>query len=404
MSSAQSKLARSFASPLLVAVALMVAPAIGWAQTTINLTVPYQVSTNVLGYTILALMDGNTIDNTCTIDPYVIALVSPPQYGTFTTEAGTFVFTGPGPCNGVTGPTVTVYYEWTDPASVGSTDSLTFTGTYSPICGSCGANTYSVNITLGSAPCSITSTTVAQQPPKTDRKILGVGEEVSLTLNNGDDSTTWQLEGPGSIAPNGENTTYIADDGSTGVATITANANTCTEPVKIRFAVIAPSKVTMTNPQHNYIHTFLIPDIGFVPNVYIGPDTVSFYNAFFQEANVQATATGVYSSENGEFHCGTGQVCPVVSGTNTVASGLGTFLTTDCVDSGNPGVLPPYKPGSISLTIPWQWFLNDTDHVTFENVDQTATLESNGTLTASKAGVVVTKSVFSPNGNVTCSN
>jgi hypothetical protein len=251
--------------------------------------------------------------------------------------------------------------------------------------------------------CSIGSETMAEQPPNRRRKILGVGEAVALKLNGGDSSTTWQLQGPGILSPQGQKAIYMADDGLTGVATITATADTCAKPVTTKLKVIAPSKVTMTNPQNGYSHTQGRPDIGFQAQPFIGPDTVSFYNIFIQEVNVAFTGTGVYAPENGELHCGS-EGCPSTSASKIVVSGLGTELPVmDCVYSGDPGTPPPFSPGSIGGSIPWQWFLEDTSPITFRNVVQVDTLESDAkTLKASKAGVIVTESVGSPDGTVTC--
>jgi hypothetical protein len=270
--------------------------------------------------------------------------------------------------------------------------------------------------------CKITSQTVAQQPANTDRKILGVGEEVNLTLEGGDDSTAWQLEGPGTLSPQGQNAVlYMADD-TTGAATITATADVCKEQSE-KFKVIAPSKVMMQNPSGDYIHTEGYPDIGFQANVYIGPDTVSFYNVAFEEVNAPFKPTGVYACD-GQLsppcgpvhynHC-SGSSCPSVLAVNpsVVVPGLGTQLDeTDCVYSGQGAyVVPPYKPGSVTVSIPWQWFLDAGNQNTFISVEQKAELEGsdkslcgvvdNCALMTSKAGVTVSKNVDSADGTLT---
>jgi hypothetical protein len=273
----------------------------------------------------------------------------------------------------------------------------------------------SVDFLFGLPSCEIRSETVATSPQNTDRKILGVGEEVNLTFDGGDSSTTWQLEGPGTLTPAVQNALYAADDGSTGAATITATADSCKKPGTIKFTVIAPSRVVMQNPQNNYSHTQGYPDIGFDASpIYIGPDTVSFQNVFFQEVNVPVTATGIYEPINGQEHCGSG-LCPGWYGTSTVVSGLGTQVNNtgtgnpgdDCVYSGLPAGISSsskFPPGEVRVSIPWQWFLDGTSPVTFLNVVQTETLATNGTsLTASKAGAkAVGVSVGSPTGTVTC--
>jgi len=258
--------------------------------------------------------------------------------------------------------------------------------------------------------CSITSQTVAQQPPDIHRTTLGVGEVVSLALMGGDGSTTWELKGAGNLAElSGADVMYMAS-GSPGEVEITAKANTCSSSPSIKFNVIAPSTVVMQNSMssgNNYCHTRDHPDLGFVTNVFIGPDTVSFENVSFQEVNGLFTVSGVYGCEKGEFHCPNG-CSPVSALQNTVLPGKGTQLDgMDTVYSGDPaaicGVAPPYTPGQIGISIPWQWYLDNTNPVTFLNVTQDVQLGANGsTLNASKAGVTMTKAVVAPDGAESC--
>jgi hypothetical protein len=134
-----------------VALVIALAATTAMAQNTFttNITVPFDTPV-AISPVILALMAGDLINNTCTPDAQVLTLTSPPQHGSFGTTEGSFVFTGAGPCNGVTGPTIQAFYAWTGPQQNGATDSLTYTGTY----GNGGpVSTYIVNITL-SAPSS----------------------------------------------------------------------------------------------------------------------------------------------------------------------------------------------------------------------------------------------------------
>ena len=266
-----------------------------------------------------------------------------------------------------------------------------------------GDNTGSWNALIKHEGCAINSSTVAPQPPNTSRTEIGLGEEVDLSLPAGDGSTSWQLTGTGTLGPDGQYATYMAD-GAPGTATITATTDECENKAYIQFTVVPPSAIRMTPlAGNNYFHIFDRPDIGFEANIYVMPDTVSFYNAWFTEVSAPFVATGVYARENGGDHCGKGG-CQPFKGMFGVVPGFGTqLMATDCVYSG-PGAPPPFDPGYIQVTIPWQYASSATgDFTTFQNVPQWAEFTLDMTLESAKAGAYVLKDVQSPTGSV-CSH
>jgi sugar lactone lactonase YvrE len=238
--------------------------------------------------------------------------------------------------------------------------------------------------------CGITSQTVAAAPSNRARTAIGVGEVVNLTFTGS--SATWSLSGSagGTIKTSGQQVTYTAG-AVPGMAKITATGGPCT--VTLTLSVIAPSVVRYQRvPGSNYRHTMGRPDVGFAANVYIGPDTVSFYNIWVREAAANATATGVYVQYNGKGHSPSS---PNPATTNVVP-GRGTeMVAADQIYSGDPDkAAHPFTPGYEQFNIPRQYSLSKGGpYKDITVVLQKCTLVSGMTLTGAKAGASLSPSI-----------
>ena len=91
-------------------------------------------------------------------------------------------------------------------------------------------------------------------------------------------------------------------------------------------------------------------------------------------------------------HCsagGGGAPCPDNPLSNIVVAGFGTqdLPPPDCAYSGHCGGTPPFAPGSVSLSIPYEYKVGTGAFHAITNVPQVHTLAADAsTLTTSKAG------------------
>jgi hypothetical protein len=227
-----------------------------------------------------------------------------------------------------------------------------------------------------------------------------VAEEVNLTHAPG--SAAWSTTvGPAPLsAVNGDKVIFTAPD--THPATtqkITVTAGTAT----IDFDVLAPTTVAMDRePGTGVKHVVNRPNCGIQTRVFLGPDTVNFNRVRYRELDVAGVATaGVYSCNPASGgHCGAGgggAACPDKALTTTVVAAMGTqSLRGDCAYSGScpTPAAPPYLPGSLSLTIPYEYKVGAGAFHSFTNVAQVHTLAADAsTLTTTKAGASGTTTV-----------
>jgi Divergent InlB B-repeat domain/SMP-30/Gluconolactonase/LRE-like region/NHL repeat len=251
--------------------------------------------------------------------------------------------------------------------------------------------TSSVCSALAAGTCTITSLTVATSPSNRTRTTIGVGEVVNLTSSGS--SATWSWSGVGRLnMTSGHQVTYSAG-AIGGTATITASDTV--GKASITFTVIPPSIAKQAIVTGSYIHKVTRPDIGFHADTYLGPDTVSFYNVWWKELEINATATGVYSCYGHGTGHGPG---PPFHATTTVVKGFGTLVALDLIYSGDCATPTPFAPGYEQFNIPWQYSLSQlSGYRGIATVVQSCTLAPDAsTLKASKATTSVTKSVSSP--------
>ena len=387
------------------------APTPGKAQQAMDSPPPNNEATNCVSTgTTTTCLSAGSINLTAPTNSPIVCLGS-----SVTVKAGTLVTTGylqvvttysNCPTTTVTNPTTPSYgVTWT--ASVGSfsTSGTGLTATFTPT--NCGTGT--VNFTMNSTndpSCGGTGTStnsgsfnvvdiqhvcVFTTPTNLSRTTIGVGEQVALTACGAPGTVTWSTSA-GTVSPTSGSTTTLTAPGNAATATVTVNysGGSCT----LGFSVIEPSGVNMVT--NGLRHAISRPDIGFHAVVYIAPDSVNFGAIYIKEETNNSIATGVYSFENNTPHDPNPQPFPA---TDTVVSGLGTSLgiAMDNVWSGDPGIAPPFTPGSYIFNIPWDFRVGTTSAwKKFTTLNQNCSLGTGGALTASKAGANWSCNVTSP--------
>jgi hypothetical protein len=214
-----------------------------------------------------------------------------------------------------------------------------------------------------------------------------------VDLNFSDGSAVWTASAGYLSSQNGQYVTWTAPDRGQTV-TITAQGATCT--AQIQFTVIPPSTVCQTRYSGTVQHTYGRPDIGIEDYIWVGPDSVSFYNIVWQEGLAPFSATGVWDCSNGRDHGGL-QPCDL---TSIVEPGLGTMVVnTDFNWSGDCGHPPPFPSSQITALIPQEFNAGESGWAAFAYGSETATLDSSGHLHIEKLGAYGDCDVDSPSSD-----
>jgi peptidoglycan hydrolase-like protein with peptidoglycan-binding domain len=235
-------------------------------------------------------------------------------------------------------------------------------------------------------PQSIASETVALTPGARTRTKIGVGEEVKLTHSPG--SAAWTTTGGTLSAASGVTVILTAPDTAQRI-TVTAGTTT------LAFDVLAPDSVSMNRePGTGVKHTLNRADSGIQTRIFLGPDTVNFNKVIYHELDVAGTVTspGAFSCNPASGgHCGAGgggAACPDLLLTTEVVAGKGTrAVRGDCAYSGDCGTSPPIPPGSLTLSIPYEYKVGAGAFHRFAIVAQVHSLAADAsTLNTDKAG------------------
>jgi len=152
----------------------------------------------------------------------------------------------------------------------------------------------------------------------------------------------------------------------------------------ITFTIIEPSSVAMRRTSA-VEHAQNRPDIGMRTAIWLGPDTVNFYNIQYREVDVACTATGVYAPFAGVGH----DAAPATLSMQTaVVAGRGTRAwATDHVYSGDPGTAAPFAPGHETFNIPYEFRVFGGSFKRFARARQRCRLAADAdSLSASKVG------------------
>ena len=216
--------------------------------------------------------------------------------------------------------------------------------------------------------------TVATAPADRTRKTVGVGEEVTLTLQPSIISpVTWSITGDGTLSgTNGNPVTFTAHDrASTNTITASYDGNSCS----VTFTVIEPTGVQFTKlggDRHKNGWT----SAGFQANVAILPTTVSFGRIEVIEDTCPPT-----SFSGGWDAVGNHKRWASFLGITDDNKADGWI---DNVHSEWQGV----HPGGYTWAIPWHYRVEGTvsEH-DFDTLNHVFSANAAGTATHSKAGV-----------------
>jgi hypothetical protein len=228
--------------------------------------------------------------------------------------------------------------------------------------------------------CTITSETLATQPPNRGRTKVGVGEEVLLTISPG--PATWSASGGGSISPtSGTSVTYVAGERA-GSVTVTAQGSGCS--CSITLTVVEPSGMKMVR-ESNVRHEQGAPDCGFLARPYLPPDDVSFTSVEVREKNSKATASGYYAPFNGITHQPAAQTESAWFTVGDPVGGLGSKVNCqDQIYSGHTG--QAVQVGQMTFPITWEFRVNGGAAKALPGFEQRHVVTAAGDCTSSKAG------------------
>jgi hypothetical protein len=237
----------------------------------------------------------------------------------------------------------------------------------------------------------ISHQTVVTNPSPRTRDTIGVGEEVNLSHSSGDSQTAWTTTAGTFSTPTGARVVFTAPDTD---QTVTISAGNAT----LRLTIIAPTNVHMDNVGGTVKHHLNLPDSGILTDVFLLPDTVNFSKVTYREIDVLASSSGAYSCHNGiADHCHAGGSAPCGSKLllDSVITGKGTkSVLGDCAYSGSCGGSPPFTPGNLSFSIPYEYKVGTGAFIRFTTVNQSHSLAPDAsTLSSSKAGASGTTTV-----------
>ena len=230
-------------------------------------------------------------------------------------------------------------------------------------------------------PCDITSTTYATSPANRSRTTLGVAEQVTLTTTLGFYWSISSDNGSALSASTGSSVTLTAGSAA-GSATITLRPlrSLCTES-QMPFQIIAPSYTSYYAASKRHLQGYT--DVGALSNVYIGPDTVSFENIWFDEADAYYSATGVwYPCFNGHDH----EPGPIAIKVGSEVPGYGSELSGGAQDTEDTGACTGNQlvNSSESVNIPTQWSAYGSGWNLINVVTQSATGTTAGAASITK--------------------
>jgi hypothetical protein len=235
--------------------------------------------------------------------------------------------------------------------------------------------------------CTITSQTAVSVPADRTRTTIGVGEDVYLTCSEA--GVNWTVTGEAALSGTSGASVTLRAGRNAGSVTATATGATC--QCSITFTVIAPSAVFMGRaPGTPYKHTLGRPDCGFLGQLFLKPDSVSFINCEVREKNSHCVADGFYlpfnncthqpatQNESGWF---TMQDC--IAGKGTPAN------LNDNIYSGDPGGGPPWTVGTMTFPIDWEYRVWGGAATALPHFIQNHTTDTAGKCTTTKDGTAI---------------
>ena len=227
----------------------------------------------------------------------------------------------------------------------------------------------------------IKSETVSEYPTNRERTVVGVAEDVEISINPDPGGVTWSVSGGGSL-----NTTT----GAVVLFTASSNASTC--PVTINFSGDSLTKNFEVKEPSGVVDAFLGYWIQDIPvgeagakmklHAIVGPTNVSFYKVQICEVGMDATnCTGYFQSNPPPSHNsgnGANQWIPLsfANQWEDYASIRGSY------------VAPPWQSGgSFEWPIPAQWRIGTSVNTnSMSGWNQLFELSADGTVKITKFG------------------
>jgi hypothetical protein len=219
--------------------------------------------------------------------------------------------------------------------------------------------------------------------------MLGVGEQVVLTSDLG---YYWSVIDDGSVDSHSGNAVTFTAGSRGGEATVivTGFHNSCSAS-SLRFSIVAPTAAYYNDGQ--FLHHVNEADIGVGSYIYFGPNTVSFYRAYMQEAQATTSGSGVWSCRDGAPHEPAPFPIPAlisVGPRGTQLNGMDMSYSGSCIGD-------PYQSGSETINIPVQYAVGGPGPWSAANtIGVSSTATTAGNLFRTKSFASWTTTVTSP--------
>jgi hypothetical protein len=239
----------------------------------------------------------------------------------------------------------------------------------------------------------IVTRTVAISPANRQRKEIGVGEAVVLSVQpSPKTSLSWSIAGEGNSGPGtlsaetGNPVTFAAPERASHTTVTVTMGDTM---LTVEFNVIEPNGAFIEQEPGSLVsHERGIPSVGFCGAIFVTPANVSFRNVEIFEGDAVATATNYFAYENEQLHDPTDRWVPMYAHFD----GKGSLFGIDLIH-GDADNHAPYEAGQFTWRIPWFFRVAGGEKKQFATMEHVKTIDSKGSLTLSKGGTRVTKKV-----------
>jgi hypothetical protein len=242
----------------------------------------------------------------------------------------------------------------------------------------------------------LTNVCHAPVPADRQRTTVGVGEEVDISFPTlpADIPVAWRTTAGGLSATNGKGITFTAP--SNGVpATVTATVKGQTCPID--FSVLEPSGVDHAEfVEYDTVHVSSGAGAGMHIRPYVGPTNVSFYHVQIMEVGEPASNVEGYftlPSHPPPSHSGNGADEWISLDYDN--HWLGSYDWAYSFGWPSPWQGGTFSGGSYVWDIPFRWRIKDDrqEHLVTDGWNQIHTLFPNGTMSVTKFGHAVTRTI-----------
>jgi len=239
---------------------------------------------------------------------------------------------------------------------------------------------------------TLVSTCVATTPADRARTNIGVGEEVNLTFTPPLVTNAFWAVSAGSKFPAFANHTRLTAPSNAATVTVTVNVGQAT--LKRSFNVIEPTKLDHADFVEYYSYTSTTKaGAGVHLRPYIGPTNVSFYKVQIEEVGENASdVIGYFTVHSPPSHIGNGADAWISLDYDN--HWLGDYDWARSNDWPSPWSSTNFSGGSYTWNIPSKWRVKGlTNEHSMTGWNQVHTLSSNGTMSVSKFGHTVSRTI-----------